>query len=130
MGILLKSAYSPSGSDDGKRYLVETLWPEGIDTCILSPYMWVKELAPSYDLKEMAIWKQWTQEKFRDEYKKELREVHRRVWFNRIATEARSKTVTLLHRSKKKAWQIRPEDTTVYYLRTFFDEALNKDSDR
>ena len=35
--------------------VVETLWPEGVETHFLFPYTWVHELAPSYDLKEKAI---------------------------------------------------------------------------
>ena len=88
MKVKLKSAYLPAGTDDGVRYLVETLWPEGLETQSLSPYQWVHELAPSYDLKEMAIEKHWEPEKFRDEYLRELQEPQRRAWFNRIVKEA------------------------------------------
>lgn len=126
MGILLKSAYAPYNPEDGNRYLVETLWPEGIDTYFLSPYKWVQELAPSYYLKEMSNWKNWTSEQFKDAYRKQLQEPDRRSWFDRIANDARNKTITLLHRCKKKERQITPEDTTVYFLRAFFDEALKK----
>jgi len=66
---MLKSAYAPYDSQDSARYLVETLWPEEVDTYYLSPYKWVQEL---------ALWKNWTREKFQDEYKKELQEPHRR----------------------------------------------------
>ncbi len=126
MGVMLKSAYAPYDSQDGARYLVETLWPEGVDTYYLSPYKWVQELAPSYDMKEMALWKNWTREKFQDEYKKELQEPHRRRWFDRIIIEAREGPVTLLHRSHKKENAILPEDATVYYLREFLETELSK----
>ena len=52
MGVMLKSAYAPYDSQDGARYLVETLWPEGVDTYYLSPYKWVQKLAPSYYIKK------------------------------------------------------------------------------
>ena len=79
VGLRLKSAYTPYDSRDGKRYLVETFWPEGIDTYFLSPYAWVRELAPSYDMKEKAIWEHWSEEKFREKYETELQEPERRV---------------------------------------------------
>ncbi len=126
MRVTLKSAYLPYDSTDGARYLVETLWPEGVDTYGLSPFLWVRELAPSYDLKEMAIWTHWTPEKFRDEYKQELQEPESRTWFDRIVKEAEGGTVTLLHHSHKKESQILPQDTSVYYLKEFLEAELNK----
>ena len=124
MKVKLKSAYLPAGTDDGVRYLVETLWPEGLETQSLSPYQWVHELAPSYDLKEMAIEKHWEPEKFRDEYLRELQEPQRRAWFNRIVKEAEDGVVTLLHRSRIKGSQILPENTSVYYLKEFLEAGV------
>src|SRR5688572_25577659 len=89
MIVKLKSAYLPYDSKDGARYLVETLWPEGVETYSLSPYLWAHDLAPSYDMKETALWKQWSPEKFREEYRKELETPHRSAWFTLLLSEAR-----------------------------------------
>jgi len=124
MKVTLKSAYLPYESRDGARYLAESLWPEGVETYRLSPYLWVQELAPSYELKEMAIWKHWSPEKFREEYRKELHMTQRSPWFDLVVTQAREKGVTLLHHSHKKDSDIRPSDTSVYYLKKFIDEEL------
>lgn len=128
MGLFLKSAYLPYDSKDGARYLVETLWPEGVDTYELSPFHWVHELSPSYDMKAMSIWKYWSLERFRNEYRHELLGPERHVWFERVVKEAETGTVTLLHRSYKKETQILPEDTTAYYLKEFLEMELLKRS--
>jgi len=125
MRVMLKSVYLPYEPADGARYLAETLWPEGVDTQRLSPYLWLHELAPSYELKEMALWQHWETGRFRDEYKRELQEPQRRTWFDLVLDEARNKGVTLLHRSDKHDWQVRPEDTSVYYLKEFLIDEIN-----
>ena len=123
MRVMLKSAYLPYDSNDGTRYLVETLWPEGVEMHGLSPYLWVHELAPSYYMKEKALGQHWGTERFRAEYRQELQEPHRRTWYDLILAEARKKGVTLLHGSHKKESQILPEDTTAYYLKEFLEAA-------
>lgn len=127
MKFALKSAYLPCDSNDGTRYLVETLWPEGVDTYGLSPYDWLRELAPSYELKEMAFWKHWNSSKFREEYKQELQEPLRRACFDRLLEEAGDENarITLLHRSRKHEARILPQDTPVYYLREFLEAQWN-----
>ncbi|HTL46927.1 MAG TPA: DUF488 family protein [Verrucomicrobiae bacterium] len=119
MPLKLKSAYETYEPADGERYLVETLWPEGMDAYTLAPYTWMHELAPSYELKEMRIWKHWTHDRFLEEYEKELREPDRRACFEKMAHKAKTGIVTLLHHSRKKEWEIGPEHTTAYDLREF-----------
>lgn len=124
MSITLKSAYLPCESTDGIRYLVETLWPEGVEAHQLEPYEWLHELAPSYYLKEMALWKRWGPAKFREEYKQEILKNGKLGLFERIVKEAAWHTVTLLHHSRKTGLQVRPLDTSAYYLKEFFDAEL------
>ena len=81
MPVRLKSAYSPYDTEDGLRYMAETLWPEGVETVSLSPYVWIHELAPSYELKERAILKGWTANDFRSQYYHELLKPERRDAF-------------------------------------------------
>jgi uncharacterized protein YeaO (DUF488 family) len=50
MEIILKSVHEAASLSDGTRYLVESTWPENVQDLDLSPYRWVKELVPSYEL--------------------------------------------------------------------------------
>lgn len=44
--IRIKRVYEPYGPDDGKRVLVERLWPRGFTRERLRADLWLKEIAP------------------------------------------------------------------------------------
>jgi uncharacterized protein YeaO (DUF488 family) len=48
----LKRAYDPPSREDGKRILVERLWPRGLSKEKADLDLWVKEIAPSPDLRK------------------------------------------------------------------------------
>ena len=71
--IRLKRAYEPALPSDGWRVLVERLWPRGLSKAKLRLDDWMKEVAPSAELRR---WfghdpKRWPQ--FRSRYFEELR---------------------------------------------------------
>src|SRR5271165_5943551 len=49
--IKLKRAYEPASKDDGLRILVERLWPRGVSKQKAQIDLWLKDLAPSTDLR-------------------------------------------------------------------------------
>jgi uncharacterized protein YeaO (DUF488 family) len=49
--LKLKRAYEAASTQDGKRYLVERLWPRGIKKTELRLDGWLKEAAPSSALR-------------------------------------------------------------------------------
>jgi len=49
--IKLKRVYEPSEPDDGARFLVERLWPRGMKRQSLDMEAWLKEAAPSDNLR-------------------------------------------------------------------------------
>lgn len=71
--IKLKRAYDAASKDDGLRILVERLWPRGVSKKEAQFDLWLKELAPSTELRkwyghEPARWPQ-----FRKRYWAELK---------------------------------------------------------
>lgn len=50
--ILLKRAYDESAKRDGLRILVERLWPRGVSKDRAAIGLWLKELAPSTELRK------------------------------------------------------------------------------
>ncbi len=52
MEILLKRAYDEPDSTDGFRILVDRLWPRGIKKADLRLDAWVKDIAPSTELRK------------------------------------------------------------------------------
>jgi len=49
--IRLKRAYESASPDDGVRYLVERLWPRGLKKTDLKIDGWLKDVAPSAELR-------------------------------------------------------------------------------
>ena len=50
-GIRLKRAYDPPAPADGARILVDRLWPRGLSKERAQVDLWLKEIAPSAELR-------------------------------------------------------------------------------
>ena len=49
--IKLKRAYDSASKNDGIRFLVERLWPRGVNKTVLHLDAWLKDVAPSTELR-------------------------------------------------------------------------------
>ena len=49
--ISVKRVYTPASAEDGQRFLVDRLWPRGKKKEDLKLEAWIKEVAPSDDLR-------------------------------------------------------------------------------
>jgi uncharacterized protein YeaO (DUF488 family) len=82
--IHLKRAYDKSSADDGVRILVERLWPRGLTKAKAALDLWIRDVAPSPDLRKWfghdpARWKQFKQRYWKElKYKKDDVDVLRR----------------------------------------------------
>ncbi len=70
--IKLKRIYGPHDKEDGYRVLVDRLWPRGISKEKAHLDLWLKEIAPSTELRKWFAYdpKKWNE--FEERYKKEL----------------------------------------------------------
>ena len=50
--VKLKRAYDPPAPDDGVRILIDRLWPRGVKKADAALDQWVKDLAPSTELRK------------------------------------------------------------------------------
>jgi uncharacterized protein YeaO (DUF488 family) len=50
--VRLKRAYEPAQASDGKRVLVDRLWPRGVSKARAALDEWMKEIAPSTGLRK------------------------------------------------------------------------------
>ncbi|MBX6333014.1 MAG: DUF488 family protein [Gemmatimonadaceae bacterium] len=96
--IKLKRAYEPAAREDGRRFLVERLWPRGVKKEALPLDAWLKDVAPSPALRQWfghdpAKWGE-----FRRRYFAELREHQDALAPLRAA--ARKGTVTLVYSAR------------------------------
>lgn len=99
--IALKRAYDPPSRADGQRFLVDRLWPRGKTKESLQLTAWLKDLAPSNELR------QWFHERpaqwlaFRKRYFAELAEPAAMAALEQLyAALAPGKRVTLVYASK------------------------------
>lgn len=96
--IRVKRVYDPPEADDGMRFLVERLWPRGLSRESLRLDGWLRDVAPSHELRrwfghDPARW-----EEFRRRYFAEL-DAKPEAW-HPILEAARRGNVTLLYSAR------------------------------
>lgn len=74
MDIRVKRVYDPPSSDDGMRVLVDRLWPRGLSREKAHVDLWLKELAPSTELRKWFNHEPEKWDEFRRRYLQELQQ--------------------------------------------------------
>lgn len=97
MTVLIKRAYAPADAADGRRILVDRLWPRGVSRDGLAVELWLKEVAPSTELRkwfghDVAKWPE-----FQSRYRAELDGSEA---FAELEQAARGHTVTLVYAAR------------------------------
>ena len=95
--ILLKRAYDRASPKDGKRFLVERLWPRGMKKSELPLDGWPKDVAPSTELRKWFSHDPEKWSEFRRRYRAELQ--HNPEAWNPLLHAARHGTITLIFSS-------------------------------
>ena len=95
--IKLKRAYEPSARTDGDRFLIERLWPRGVKKESLPIRGWLKDVAPSTELRKWFSHDPERWKEFRRRYFAELRK-HAEA-LKPLLDSTRRGTVTLIYSS-------------------------------
>jgi len=98
MEIKLKRVYEKSTKEDGKRILVDRLWPRGLTKKKANVDLWLKEIAPSTELRKWFHHdpKKWKE--FKKRYRQELESKEELVEV--LKKELKNGTVTLVYGAK------------------------------
>lgn len=96
--IKLKRAYEPATKDDGERILVERLWPRGLTKEKAKIDLWMKDVAPSPELRKWFGHDPEKWDEFRRRYKSEL-ERHPDL-VKQLRDKARHGPVTFVYAAK------------------------------
>ena len=72
--IKLKRAYEPPAQSDGRRILVDRLWPRGVSKAKAALDGWMKDIAPSTTLRQWFGHDPARWQEFRRRYTEEIRE--------------------------------------------------------
>jgi uncharacterized protein YeaO (DUF488 family) len=111
--IKLKRAYEKPSADDGFRVLVERLWPRGMSKDKAQLDLWLKDVAPSQELRQwyghdVAKWIE-----FQKRYRAELRKERDRLEL--LLEKSASGTVTLIYAAHDQ------EHNSALVLKEFLD---------
>jgi uncharacterized protein YeaO (DUF488 family) len=93
--LRLKRAYEPAAPDDGVRILIDRLWPRGVSKAEVALHDWMKDIAPSTELRQWFGHDPGRWPEFRRRYRAELHQHTREL--DRIRALAKTQTVTLIY---------------------------------
>ncbi len=115
----LKRAYEPPAGSDGTRVLVERLWPRGLRKADARIDLWLKDIAPSPELRTWYAHDPAKWPEFQQRYTKELRSNPRAV--QRLATLLPEGPVTLVFAARDEA------RNSALVLRKFMESGGDRD---
>lgn len=98
MGIRLKRIYDKPDKTDGRRVLVDRLWPRGLTQKEARIDDWLKEIAPSAELRKWFRHEPTRWKEFKRRYASELKDHSDKL--EQLAEDAKKGTVTLLFAAK------------------------------
>ena len=93
--LRIKRTYDPAARADGRRILVERLWPRGMTKDAVAADAWMKDVAPSTALRRWFNHQEDRWEEFRRRYRQELA-ANPGAWQPILEAQRRG-TVTLLY---------------------------------
>lgn len=114
--IQTKRVYEPQARGDGTRFLVERLWPRGVKKEELHARAWLKDVAPSTELREWFEHDPSKWSAFKRKYHTELDKAE--ADWKPIVQAARRGNVTLLYSARDT------EHNNAIALKAYLDKKL------
>ena len=99
--VKLKRAYEPPAPEDGTRILVDRLWPRGLSKEDAALDLWMKEIAPSTELRKWFGHDPARWEEFRRRYADEV--LRNTELLNELHTLAGQRRITLVYSAREEA---------------------------
>lgn len=94
----IKRIYEAASEDDGFRILVDRLWPRGLRKEKAKVNLWLKEIAPSNDLRKWFSHDPGKWEEFKERYFEELED--KKDLIDLILKKTEEGKITLLYQAK------------------------------
>lgn len=98
MKIKIKRVYEKPDKEDGFRILVDRLWPRGLTKEKASVDLWLKDIAPSTELRKWFGHDPEKWKEFRKRYRNELKKNEGQV--SLLKDQMKKGTVTLVYGAK------------------------------
>ncbi|MGI0052858.1 MAG: DUF488 domain-containing protein [Thermoplasmata archaeon] len=119
MTVAAKRAYEAPLPGDGRRYLIDRLWPRGVRKEKLLLTDWLKELGPSDELRTWFGHVPAKYRVFRQRYRREL--TKQTALLTRLTQEARADMVTLVFSARDV------DHCNATVLKELLEERIQKD---
>jgi uncharacterized protein YeaO (DUF488 family) len=100
--VTIRRAYDPSPDHEGRKYLVDRLWPRGVRKEDLGLDAWLKEIAPSADLHKWFAHDPDKWEEFRERFRRELKVPEKEQILWKLVEESRRRTITLIFATRDR----------------------------
>ena len=98
MNVKVKRVYERPAEDDGSRILVDRLWPRGLSKEKADVDLWLKDIAPSTELRKWFAHDPEKWKGFRGRYETELKNKDELV--EMLKAKAGQGTITLLYAAR------------------------------
>lgn len=99
MNVMLKRAYDLPAGTDGKRILVDRLWPRGLTKAKAKIDLWLKDVAPSTELRQ---WFGHDPEKWQEFKKRYLAELKDNLALSELQALSRQGDITLIYAARNE----------------------------
>lgn len=100
MKVAIKRVYEAAASSDGKRILVDRIWPRGVTKAAADLELWLKEIAPSAELRK---WFGHDPEKWKAFQEKYEAELEGSAALSELRSLARQGPITLVFAARDEA---------------------------
>ncbi len=102
MDIQIKRIYEDATKSDGIRVLVDRIWPRGVSKEEANLEQWMKEIAPSTELRKWFDHKEERFQEFSKKYEVELKSKAELV--KELLDKAKKSRLTLLYSAKNEKY--------------------------
>ncbi|MFO1090744.1 MAG: DUF488 family protein [Hyphomicrobiales bacterium] len=100
--IAVKRAYDPPAPDDGVRVLVDRLWPRGLTKEKAAVDAWMRDIAPSTELRQWFHRDRTQWAEFERRYRRELDTPEKGALLTQLKSLSRKGKLTLLYGAKER----------------------------
>jgi uncharacterized protein YeaO (DUF488 family) len=117
--VKIKRVYETPSPADGQRILVDRLWPRGVNKTAAGLSAWLKDLAPSDELRRWFSHDPGRWPEFHRRYLQELEDPAKAPLLKDLLDRARQGTVTLVFAAKDE------ERNNAVVMKAFLDDRLD-----
>jgi uncharacterized protein YeaO (DUF488 family) len=117
--LKVKRVYEDPSPGDGHRVLVDRLWPRGVKKTTAHLSAWLKDLAPSDELRRWFSHNLERWQEFHRRYLQELADPAKAPLLDDLLARARQGTVTLVFAAKDE------ERNNAVVMKTFLEDRLD-----